>query len=105
MLISDLEQLEILSECNPVKGGLAKRNLSLNLANRRITLKLNNQPLLSETLTIGKPISSAFTADELSGLLTATYAEENNKASKKLTLTGSIDTIQFNLALTSISLI
>lgn len=100
MLISDLEQLEVFSEHESIAGGLAPKSLLLRLTDRRIGLALNNQPLLNETLTIGKPISSAFTAGEISGLLTATYTEDSNQTSKKVTLTGVSDIAQFNFAFT-----
>ncbi|WP_416674932.1 hypothetical protein [Egbenema bharatensis] len=103
MLISDLDQLEILSESHSVAGGMSPRSLSLRLADRRIALNLNQQQLLNETLASGVPITSAFTEDEISGLLTASYAEENGQTSRRVSLTGATDTSQFNFVFTSLS--
>lgn len=103
MLISDLEQLETLSQLDPVLGGLIPSILSLILTDQLITLSLDDRQLLSKVLSRGEPLTSTFRSDEIFGLLTATYAENNSQISRVVTLAGATDTNQFTLVFTSVS--
>ncbi|GAB4238275.1 MAG: hypothetical protein Kow00121_65200 [Elainellaceae cyanobacterium] len=97
MLISDLEQLEFLSESKSVIGGSAEE-IQLLLHNDLIQLKLGNQPALNQKLTNGKPLVSKFSLGEVTGLLTAVQKQDANGFSQSVSLTGKDDTSTFSFS-------
>lgn len=94
MLISDLEQLEFLSERESVIGGSVE-DLQLFLNDNLITLKLGDQPFLEQKLIDGKPLTSKFSVGKLSGSLTALQHKDGNNFSQLISLSSKTDTGNF----------
>lgn len=88
MLITDLEQLEILSESAAIAGGLTPKVLSLSLTDQLVNLSLNNRPLIRKSLSNGEVLRTPFQADEVSGFLSALQQVNQNQAFQAVSLSG-----------------
>lgn len=90
MLISDLEQFEIFSASDLIRGGFI---LSIDPKNGIINLQSDDgQLLLSEPLPNHKPITTDFSWDGLRGILTAFRKEGKNSILQSVLVSGETPT-------------